>query len=82
MVPVHEGRRGHPTLIAWRHVAGIRAHPTGKGINGYLRPQQEQIMEVSAPSAAVLWDMDAPADYERFAKCDGRRPHGPFFTNP
>jgi len=30
MVPVHEGRRGHPTLIAWRHVSGIRAHPSGK----------------------------------------------------
>jgi molybdenum cofactor cytidylyltransferase len=68
MVPEHEGRRGHPTLIAWRHVSDIRAHPSGKGINDYLRSQEGQIMEVPAPSAAVLWDLDAPDDYERFAR--------------
>ena len=68
VVPVHEGRRGHPTLIAWRHVAGILAHPSGKGINDYLRLQQEQILEVSVPSAAVLWDLDTPEDYERLRR--------------
>ena len=67
LVPVHEGRRGHPTLIAWRQVAAIRAHPAGKGINDYLRSQQGQIMEVPAPNGAVLGDMDTPEDYERFA---------------
>ncbi len=65
MVPVHDGRRGHPTLIAWRHVSGIRAHPGGKGIDDYLRSRPEQILEVPAPSAAVLWDLDTPEDYER-----------------
>jgi molybdenum cofactor cytidylyltransferase len=68
MVPIYEGRRGHPTLIAWRHVSGIRSHPSGKGINDYLRSQNEQIMEVPAPSAAVLWDLDTPGDYERLAR--------------
>ena len=67
MVPVHERRRGHPTLIAWRHVSGVRAHPNRKGINGYLRSQLEQIMEVPAPNGAALGDMDTPEDYERFA---------------
>jgi molybdenum cofactor cytidylyltransferase len=68
IVPVHEAQRGHPTLITWRHVSGIRAHMSGKGINDYLRLQQEQIMKVPAPSAAVLWDMDTPEDYKRFAE--------------
>ena len=27
MVPVHDGRRGHPTLIAWRHVCGHSGAP-------------------------------------------------------
>ena len=71
MVPVHEGRRGHPTLIAWRHVSGIRAHPSGKGINDYLRSRQEQILEVRAPGAAVLWDLDTPEDYERLRREGG-----------
>jgi molybdenum cofactor cytidylyltransferase len=66
IVPAHEGRRGHPTLIAWWRVAGIRSHPSGKGINDYLRSQQEQTTEVPAPNAAALGDMDTPEDYERF----------------
>ncbi len=73
VVPVHGGRRGHPTLIAWRHVAGVLAHPGGKGINDYLRSQQEQILELPAPSAAVLWDLDTPEDYERLRR-EGRGP--------
>jgi CTP:molybdopterin cytidylyltransferase MocA len=71
VVPVHEGRRGHPTLIAWRHVAAIREHPSGKGINDYLRSRREQILEIPAPSAAVLWDLDTPEDYERLRREGG-----------
>ena len=71
VVPVHGGRRGHPTLIAWRHVAGVLAHPGGKGINDYLRSQQEQVLELPAPSAVVLWDLDTPEDYERLRR-EGR----------
>jgi len=65
MVPAHNGRRGHPTLIGWRHVAGLLAHPSGKGINDYLRSQEEQVREVPAPTAAVLCDLDTPEDYAR-----------------
>src|SRR5262249_14737706 len=45
-VPVHGGRRGHPTLIRWRHVAGIRALPAGVGINVYLREMRAETLEV------------------------------------
>ncbi|HVS37154.1 MAG TPA: nucleotidyltransferase family protein [Gemmataceae bacterium] len=65
VIPVHDGRRGHPTLIGWRHVENILARPAGKGINNYLRSQQQQIQEVVAPSADVLRDLDTPEDYDR-----------------
>ncbi len=65
VVPVHQGRRGHPTLIAWKHVAAVLAHPSGEGINEYLRLQQGQILEIPAPSAAVLCDLDTPEDFRR-----------------
>jgi molybdenum cofactor cytidylyltransferase len=68
VVPVHGGRRGHPTLIAWRKVAGVLAHARGKGINDFLRSQEEQIMEILLPSAAVLRDLDTPEDYERLRR--------------
>src|SRR5262249_42885182 len=36
-VPTYHGRRGHPTLIRWQHVAAIRAFPLGQGLNHYFR---------------------------------------------
>jgi CTP:molybdopterin cytidylyltransferase MocA len=72
VVPVFGGRRGHPALIAWRHVAGIRAHPAGRGLNTYLRAHAPDTLEVPAASAAVLWDLDTPEDYERLRRDAGR----------
>ena len=65
VVPVCDGRRGHPTLFAWRHVAGVRALPDGEGINTYLRSSSGEIQEILASNPAVLYDLDTPEDYER-----------------
>jgi CTP:molybdopterin cytidylyltransferase MocA len=64
-VPTFQGRRGHPTLIGWQHVAGIRNHAEGEGLNTYLRGQSEEVLEVSVASAAVLCDLDTPEEYDR-----------------
>jgi CTP:molybdopterin cytidylyltransferase MocA len=63
VVPVHGGRRGHPTLIAWQHVAGLQALPPGVGINAYLRGQE--VFEMPVADAGVLADLDTPEDWER-----------------
>jgi molybdenum cofactor cytidylyltransferase len=65
VVPTHGGRRGHPTLIAWQHVAGMRALPSGQGLNAYLRQHAAQTLEVPVDSADVLCDLDTPEDYEQ-----------------
>lgn len=65
LIPVHTGRRGHPALIAWRHVAGILALPAGRGINAYLREHAGEAPEVPVAAAGVLCDLDTPEDYER-----------------
>jgi molybdenum cofactor cytidylyltransferase len=64
-VPTFQRRRGHPTLIGWKHVAGIRSHPEGEGLNTYLRGQGEEVMELVVASAAVLCDLDTPEEYDR-----------------
>jgi molybdenum cofactor cytidylyltransferase len=64
-IPTHDGRRGHPTFIGWNHVAGIRALPPGQGLNAYLRAHASETALVACSSAAILWDLDTPADYER-----------------
>jgi CTP:molybdopterin cytidylyltransferase MocA len=68
IVPVHGGRRGHPTVIAWRHVAAIRAWPAGEGLNGYLRSQMGETLEVEAADAGVVADLNTAEDYEHFRR--------------
>lgn len=63
VVPTHAGRRGHPALIAWKHVAAIRALPADLGINAYLRHHPERLELPVASSGAVL-DLDTPSDLE------------------
>jgi molybdenum cofactor cytidylyltransferase len=65
VIPTFQGRRGHPALIGWRHVAGIRALPPHQGLNAYLRGQAAVTVEVPVSSADILDDLDTPADYER-----------------
>jgi len=62
-VPTFEGKRGHPTLISWKHAAGIRAFNKRRGINSYLREHNNEILEVSVGSPEILCDLDTPQDY-------------------
>jgi molybdenum cofactor cytidylyltransferase len=65
LIPTFQGRRGHPTLISWQHVAGIRSLPDGEGLNAYLRRQTEVTVELAVNSSDVLLDLDTPEDYQR-----------------
>jgi molybdenum cofactor cytidylyltransferase len=68
LIPTWQGRRGHPALISWRHVAGIRAHPAAEGLNTYLRAHEGETREVPVSSASVVEDLDTPEDYERLLR--------------
>ncbi|MFN4257852.1 MAG: NTP transferase domain-containing protein [Gemmataceae bacterium] len=65
VIPTYQGRRGHPALIAWKHVAGMSALPENQGLNVYLRQHQAETLLWPVASAAVLLDLDTPEDYER-----------------
>ncbi len=69
IVPTHDGRRGHPTLIDWRHVAGMRALPAGAGLNVYLRSGGPAAglrrVPVESPGNCALRPRHTPEDYER-----------------
>jgi molybdenum cofactor cytidylyltransferase len=64
VLPTCLGRRGHPTLFAWKHVAAIRAYPAELGLNTYVRQHVSETLEVPVNNPSVLWDMDTPEDYE------------------
>jgi molybdenum cofactor cytidylyltransferase len=63
VVPVHAARRGHPTLLPWRDVAGIRNLRAGVGINAYLL--DHDVVEVPVADPNVLADLDTPEDWAR-----------------
>jgi len=65
VLPTFEGKRGHPALIDWLHVAALGALPPGEGLNVYFRQQKEQSLEVPVASGDVLLDLDTPEDYAR-----------------
>ncbi|MCS6866663.1 MAG: nucleotidyltransferase family protein [Gemmata sp.] len=64
-LPTFRGQRGHPVLLAWRHVAGIRNWPHDSGINRYIRHCAAECWEVPVASESVVWDLDTPDDYQR-----------------
>ena len=68
LVPTYDGRRGHPVLIGWGHVEGLRAHPTTEGVNSYLRGQGAATREVPVSHSSVVEDLDTPEDYERLLR--------------
>ncbi len=68
VVPTYEGRRGHPALIGWKHVPAILALGADQGINGYLRGQRPETLELPVSSVAILVDLDVPEDYDRLRR--------------
>ncbi len=65
VIPTNQGKRGHPTLIAWRHVQGIRQRSPGEGLNVYLRYHAVHTLELALDDEAIVSDMDTPEDYQR-----------------
>jgi molybdenum cofactor cytidylyltransferase len=71
-IPTYQCKRGHPTLVRWTHVLGIRKLATDQGLNAYFREHAHETLEVPVESAAILENLDTPEDYERLRKM--RRP--------
>jgi molybdenum cofactor cytidylyltransferase len=64
IIPTHNGRRGHPALLRWRHAAGIRALPVNVGINAYLRAHATETLKLPVNDPGILANLDTPEDYE------------------
>jgi molybdenum cofactor cytidylyltransferase len=65
VVPLHDGRRGHPIVVAARYRPEILDRYDGVGLRGLLRAHPDDVFELPVPQAWVLSDMDLPEDYER-----------------
>jgi molybdenum cofactor cytidylyltransferase len=70
-VPVHRGRRGHPTWLRWSHLAGLRAAPIDQGLNRFIRAHADTTCELAWSGDEILCDLDTPADYRRLLDENG-----------
>jgi molybdenum cofactor cytidylyltransferase len=75
VVPVCDGKRGHPLLFSIRYRDEVLSRFDDVGLRGLLGAHPGDVFELTTPNSAILSDMDRPEDYERALarlECDGR----------
>ncbi|HET9129615.1 MAG TPA: nucleotidyltransferase family protein [Terriglobia bacterium] len=65
VVPVHDGRRGHPVVFSAELFEEILALPPDQGLNTVVRRQPGRVIEVFVENAGVLRDIDTPEQFAR-----------------
>lgn len=64
IVPVYEGKRGHPVILdRKKYEGGLLVLQGDVGARGIIQDHQEDVLEVAVAAKGVLIDIDAPEDY-------------------
>jgi CTP:molybdopterin cytidylyltransferase MocA len=63
-VPVHQGRRGHPFLIAGYYREELLQLHSERGLKELRERHPEDLLEIPVDTASVLYDLDRPEDYQ------------------
>lgn len=64
LVPVHQGRRGNPIILASSQREAILAGGRNLGCKHLIDRNPGLVTTVEAPSDHVVFDLDTPADYD------------------
>jgi molybdenum cofactor cytidylyltransferase len=65
VIPTHQGRRGHPVLLARSLFPELLAAPLEQGARAVVQRHAQEVELVETDDEGVLWDIDRPEDYER-----------------
>jgi molybdenum cofactor cytidylyltransferase len=65
IIPVFNGRRGHPVLFSGEILQEILALPPSQGANIVVRRDPSRISEVAVEAPGILVDIDTPEDFEK-----------------
>ena len=65
LVPVYNGKRGHPILFSAAYRNEILTQYDNVGLRGILHAHPDDVFELAVSTSAVLSDMDYPEDYRR-----------------
>jgi molybdenum cofactor cytidylyltransferase len=64
VLPVFQGRRGHPVLIDTRYAPEIEKLDPTKGLKMLMVNNNHDVSEVEFEDSAILKDIDTPEDYQ------------------
>lgn len=64
VVPIVQGKRGHPVLVDLRYRAEVLRLDPADGLRQLVRAHPEDVEEVEADDPSILRDLDTPADYQ------------------
>jgi molybdenum cofactor cytidylyltransferase len=65
VVPVHNGRGGHPLRLARAHFAEVMTLDPARGLKALLDAHAADVTRLLTADGAVLVDVDTPDDYAR-----------------
>lgn len=78
IVPVYQGRRGHPVLFSRSVFDELLEAPDSEGARAVVRKDPTRVIEVPLEDPAILEGIDTPAQYEALLrKCAFPEARGP-----
>jgi len=72
VLPVFQGRRGHPALFAADVLNEMLALSASEGANIVVRKDPSRIVQVPVESPGVLVDVDTPEDFHKLSEHESR----------
>jgi molybdenum cofactor cytidylyltransferase len=70
VVPVREGRRGHPVLFSRRFLDAVLKLSPRVGVNTAVRRLGGKLVEVAVDDPGILTDVDTPEDFRRLVSSE------------
>lgn len=68
ILPVSEGRRGHPVLFARSVFPELLSAPNGVGARQVVWDHEDDLVEIESAPSGVHVDLDTPAEYEAWLR--------------
>jgi len=68
VLPIHEGRRGHPVFFSSELFDEILGLQPDQGLNSVVRRDRARVREVEVRNAGVLRDIDTPEQFENLLR--------------
>ncbi|HEY3173426.1 MAG TPA: nucleotidyltransferase family protein [Thermoanaerobaculia bacterium] len=70
VLPIYEGRRGHPALVGAELLAGVAEIPPNEGLRWLWRDRADAVRELAVDDPGVVENLDDPDTYEKARRRD------------